>query len=142
MIKRLIKDKKINDNEKEFNIDSYRDKDNNSFLNIAVKKNKPSFVRYFLNKKYNPNEPNKDGNTALHLSMKRKNRKIIKLLLDKKKEELLSQLNLKKDETIDNKINEIIKVFPEENLKNQKKFEISEDTKNKIKEILNLLLNQ
>lgn len=83
MIKRLIKDKKINDNEKEFNIDSYRDKDNNSFLNIAVKKNKPSFVRYFLNKKYNPNEPNKDGNTALHLSMKRKNRKIIKLLLDK-----------------------------------------------------------
>ena len=38
MIKRLIKDKKINDNEKEFNIDSYRDKDNNSFLNIAVKK--------------------------------------------------------------------------------------------------------
>ena len=36
-----------------------------------------------MNKKYNPNEPNKDGNTALHLSMKRKNRKIIKLLLDK-----------------------------------------------------------
>ena len=57
------------------------------------------------------------------------------LLLDKKKEKLLSQLNLKKDETIDNKINEIIKVFPEEKLKNQKKFEISEDTKNKIKEI-------
>jgi len=39
-------------------------------------------VKYFLNKKYNPNEQNKEGNTAMHLSMKKKNRKIIKLLLD------------------------------------------------------------
>ena len=69
--------------EKKFDVNSYRDKDQNSFLNIAVERDNEKFVKYFLNKNYNPNEQNKEGNTAMHLSMKNKNRKIIKLLLDK-----------------------------------------------------------
>lgn len=82
IIKKAILDKQLNSNEKIFNINSYRDENNNSFLNIAVKNNNEKFVKYFLNKKYNPNEQNKKGNTALHLSMLTKNRNIIKLLLD------------------------------------------------------------
>ena len=53
--------------------------------------------------------------------------------LDNKKEELLSILNLKKDETIENKINEIKNQFNKDNLSHIKKFEISEETKDKIK---------
>ena len=55
--------------------------------------------------------------------------------LDNKKEELLSILNLKKDETIENKINEIKRQFNKGNLSHIKKFEISEETKDKIKSI-------
>jgi ankyrin repeat protein len=84
LIKRTIVEKKLNNIEKKFLLNSYRDENNNSFLNIAVKKNNEKFVKYFLDKNYNPNDQNKEGNTALHLSMLRKNRKIIKLLLDKK----------------------------------------------------------
>ncbi len=83
IIKKEILDKKINSKDKIFDINSYRDENNNSFLNIAVKNNNEKFVKYFLNKKYNPNEQNKRGNTALHLSMLTKNRNIIQLLLDK-----------------------------------------------------------
>jgi ankyrin repeat protein len=83
MIKKVILDKRLNTNDKIFDINSYRDEKNNSFLNIAVKNNNEKFVKYFLNKKYNPNEQNNKGNTALHLSMLTKNRNIIKLLLDK-----------------------------------------------------------
>ena len=82
MIKKVILDKRLNTNDKIFDINSYRDENNNSFLNIAVKNNNEKFVKYFLNKKYNPNEQNNKGNTALHLSMLTKNRNIIKLLLD------------------------------------------------------------
>ena len=82
IIKRTILEKKLDLKEKKFDLDSFRDKDKNSFLNIAVEKDNEKFVKYFLNKKYNPNEQNKEGNTAMHLSMKKKNRKIIKLLLD------------------------------------------------------------
>ena len=84
IIKRTILEKKLNLIEKKFDINSYRDSNKNSFLNIAVDRNNEKFVKYFLDKNYNPNEQNKDGNTAMHLSMKAKNRKIIKLLLDKK----------------------------------------------------------
>ena len=77
-------EKKMNKVEKKFDINTYRDKDNNSFLNIAVKRNNEKFVKYFLDKKYKPNEQNIEGNTAMHLSMIKKNRKIIKLLLDNK----------------------------------------------------------
>jgi len=83
IIRRTILEKKLNLIEKKFDVNSYRDKDQNSFLNIAVERDNEKFVKYFLNKNYNPNEQNKDGNTAMHLSMKNKNRKIIKLLLDK-----------------------------------------------------------
>lgn len=61
---------------------SYRDKDNNTSLNLAVKNNNIKFVKYFLNKKNNPNVQNKFGNTALHLSMKHKNKKLIGLLIN------------------------------------------------------------
>ena len=64
-------------------VNSYRDKDKNSNLNIAIKRNNAKFVQYFLDKKYNPNEKNKYGDTALHLSMKNKNKPIIRLLLNK-----------------------------------------------------------
>ena len=84
LIKRTMIEKKMNVFDKKFDVNTYRDKDNNSFLNIAVKRNNEKFVKYFLDKKYKPNEQNKEGNTAMHLSMIRKNRKIIKLLLDKK----------------------------------------------------------
>ena len=84
IIKRTILEKKLNLIEKKFDINSYRDSNKNSFLNIAIDRNNEKFVKYFLDKNYNPNEQNKDGNTAMHLSMKAKNRKIIKLLLDKK----------------------------------------------------------
>jgi ankyrin repeat protein len=83
MIKRIFLENKLNSKEKKFNVNTYRDENNNSFLNIAVKNNNEKFVKYFLTKKYNPNEKNNKGNTALHLSMITKNRKIIKLLLDK-----------------------------------------------------------
>ena len=83
IIRRTILEKKLNFIEKKFDVNSYRDKDQNSFLNIAVERDNEKFVKYFLNKNYNPNEQNKEGNTAMHLSMKNKNRKIIKLLLDK-----------------------------------------------------------
>ena len=64
-------------------VNSYRDRDKNSNLNIAIKRNNEKFVQYFLDKKYNPNEKNKYGDTALHLSMENKNIPIIKLLLNK-----------------------------------------------------------
>ena len=51
---------------------------------------------------------------------------------DNKKEDLLSILNLKNGETIENKINEIKKQFNKENLSFIKKFEISEEIKEKI----------
>ena len=67
--------------------------------------------------------------------------------LDNKKEDLLSILNLKKEETIENKINEIKKEFNKEKLLQIKKFEISENLKEKIKlintrEFLNEILNR
>ena len=66
---------------------------------------------------------------------------------DNKKEDLLSILNLKKEETIENKINEIKKEFNKEKLLQIKKFEISENLKEKIKlintlEFLNEILNR
>ena len=79
LIKRAIIQKKLNLIEKKFNVNSYRDRYKNSFLNIAVDRNNEKFVRYLLNKNYTPNEQNREGNTAMHLSMKNKNRNIIKL---------------------------------------------------------------
>ena len=66
---------------------------------------------------------------------------------DNKKEDLLSILNLKKEETIENKINEIKKEFNKEKLLQIKKFELSENLQEKIKlintrEFLNEILNR
>ena len=52
---------------------------------------------------------------------------------DNKKEDLLSILNLKKEETIENKINEIKNQFNKENLSQIKNFEISKEIMDKIK---------
>ena len=57
------------------------------------------------------------------------------IFFDSKKEELLSILNLKKDETIENKIIEIKNKFTKENLSNKKKFEITKETKEIIKKM-------
>lgn len=56
---------------------------------------------------------------------------------DNKKEELLSVLNLKKDESIENKINEIKNIFSIEDFSKNSLFQITEETKNKILEINN-----
>ena len=66
---------------------------------------------------------------------------------DNKKEDLLSILNLKKEETIENKINEIKKEFNKEKLLQIKKFELSENLQEKIKlintkEFLDKLINR
>ena len=56
---------------------------------------------------------------------------------DNKKEELLTVLNLKKDESIENKINEIKNIFSIEDFSKNSLFQITEETKNKILEINN-----
>ena len=66
---------------------------------------------------------------------------------DNKKEDLLSILNLKKEETIENKINEIKKEFNKEKLLQIKKFQLSENLQEKIKlintkEFLDKLINR
>ena len=73
----------VNDSKEIVDINSYRDEENNSNLIIAVKRNNERFVKYFLEKKYSPNDQNKYGNTALHFAMKNNNKEIIKLLMDK-----------------------------------------------------------
>ena len=59
----------------------YRDENFNSNLNIAVKNNSIKLVKYFLNKKINPNIVNNDGQTPLHIALKEGNKEIIDLLL-------------------------------------------------------------
>ena len=56
---------------------------------------------------------------------------------DNKKEELLSRLNLKKDETLEKKINVIKNLFTEEDLSQRKKFEITQETRELIKKMNN-----
>ena len=74
------------DNSKEeddiIDVNDYRDQNLNSNLHLAVKNNNEEFVKYFLNKNYNPNEKNIFGDTPLHYAMEMKNKNIIKLLMD------------------------------------------------------------
>ena len=60
---------------------NYRDANFNTNLHIAVKNNSIKLVKYFLNKKLNPNEVNKDGQTPLHFALKEGNKDIINLLI-------------------------------------------------------------
>ena len=82
IIKKAIIQQNLNLIDKKFNVNSYRDRNKNSFLHIAIERNNEKFVKYLLNKNYTPNDQNIKGNTPMHISMKRKNRNIIKLLLD------------------------------------------------------------
>ena len=63
-------------------VNDYRDNDLNSNLHLAVKNKKEDFVKYFLDKNYNPNEQNKFGDTPLHYAIESKNKEIIKLLIN------------------------------------------------------------
>lgn len=61
---------------------NYRDKHNNSNLQISVDKSSIKMVKYFLNKRYkNLNNSNDEGKTALHLACSKGNEDIINLLL-------------------------------------------------------------
>ena len=55
--------------------------------------------------------------------------------LDNKKEELLQILNLNKDETMETKIKRIKNEFSEQDISNPKDFLLSEESKNKLKEL-------
>ena len=70
------------ENNQIINVNTVRDEENRTNLHIAVLKNSPKFVKYFLSKNYNPNAKNRYGETPLHLAMNNKNKKIIKLLLE------------------------------------------------------------
>ena len=126
----------------------------NNISNIVPKKNEFTLKKKYLSKKekvkntdviaFFKKEKNILKNIMKYLSQKESiyfysinnyyNKERI-TYLDNKKEELLSILNLKKDETIENKINEIKRQFNKGNLSHIKKFEISEETKDKIKSI-------
>jgi len=61
---------------------NYRDRNNNSSLQIAVRKNSIYLTKFFLNKKNrNINSRNNKGQTALHLACSNRNEDIIKLLI-------------------------------------------------------------
>ena len=61
---------------------NYRDKNNNSSLQIAVKQNSVYLAKYFLDKKNkNINSRNNKGQTALHIACSNRNEDIINLLV-------------------------------------------------------------
>ena len=60
---------------------NYRDENFNSNLHIAVLNDSIKLVKYFLNKKLDPNGVNNEGKTPLHLAMKKGNKNIIELLI-------------------------------------------------------------
>ena len=60
---------------------NYRDENLNSNLHISVLNNSIKLVKYFLDKKLDPNSVNNEGKTPLHLAMKKGNKKIIELLI-------------------------------------------------------------
>ena len=82
----LNKFKKNKTLEKEDNyiidVNDYRDHEKNSNLHLAVKDNNEKFVKYFIDKNYNPNEQNILGDTPLHEAIRLKNKNIIQLLIN------------------------------------------------------------
>ena len=125
-------------------------------ININSKKNEFTLKKKYLSKKEKVKEINvielfkKDNNIfkniLKYLSQKESiyfysmnnylNKGRIKYF-DNKKEELLSRLNLKKDETLEKKINEIKNLFTEEDFSQRKKFEITQETRELIKKMNN-----
>ena len=125
-------------------------------ININSKKNEFTLKKKYLSKKEKVKEINvielfkKDNNIfkniLKYLSQKESiyfysmnnylNKGRIKYF-DNKKEELLSRLNLKKDETLEKKINVIKNLFTEEDLSQRKKFEITQETRELIKKMNN-----
>ena len=97
------------------NVKNYRDANFNSNLHIAVKNNSIKLVKYFLNKKLNPNDLNNDGQTPLHFALKEGNKEIIELLIKNG-----ADINIKDNEgkkPFDYGSKEIIKYFQLDNQK-------------------------
>jgi hypothetical protein len=62
-------------------VKNYRDENFNSNLHLAVKGKSMKLVKYFLNKRLDPNNLNKDGQTPLHIAIKEGNPEIAELLI-------------------------------------------------------------
>ena len=135
-------------------INSLRNSHKISYENNSVKKNEFALKKKYLSKKEQIKNINvleifkKDNNIVKNILKYLPQKETIYFysinnyfnkeriaFFGNKKEELLSILNLKKDETIENKINEIKNKFTEEELKNQKKFEITEETSDILKKM-------
>ena len=82
-----IKENLFPENDKQdvdiIDINGCKDNNLNNKLHIAVKENKEEFVKYFLDKNFDPNEQNIFGETSMHYAMELKNKNIIKLLIEK-----------------------------------------------------------
>ena len=74
--------KEKDQNENILRMEKLKDEFGNTNLHNAVKKSSREFVRYFLEKKMNPNEQNKIGDTPLHMAMRLNDIEIIKMLLE------------------------------------------------------------
>ena len=70
------------ENENILRMEKLKDEFGNTNLHNAVKKNSREFVRYFLEKKLDPNEQNKIGDSSLHIAMRLNDIEIIKMLLE------------------------------------------------------------
>jgi hypothetical protein len=135
-------------------INNLRNSNKISFENNLVKKNEFALKKKYLSKKEQVKNINvleifkKDNNIVKNILKYLPQKETIYFysinnyfnkgritFFDNKKEELLSILNLKKDETIENKINEIKNKFTEEELSHKKKFEITQETSYILKKI-------
>ena len=135
-------------------INSLRNSHKISYENNSVKKNEFALKKKYLSKKEQIKNINvleifkKDNNIVKNILKYLPQKETIYFysinnyfnkeriaFFGNKKEELLSILNLKKDETIENKINEIKNKFTEEELENQKKFEITDETRDILKKM-------
>ena len=135
-------------------INSLRNSHKISYENNSVKKNEFALKKKYLSKKEQIKNINvleifkKDNNIVKNILKYLPQKETIYFysinnyfnkkriaFFGNKKEELLSILNLKKDETIENKINEIKNKFTEEELSHKKKFEITQETSYILKKI-------